>query len=226
MAGSLGCGEDLTLPDPSAAGVELSILGGDSQNGTVGEGLDHPLVVKVVDSSGGPIVDLPVAFVAVSGDAGGRLQPDTAITDSHGQASAVWILGTIPGTRTAEAQVVVTGDSSPPVVTFQATAAAGAPDTVRALSPLIQPGRRNQTLDSPLVVVALDRFGNPVGGAPVNWEVTAGGGLLSDSLTPTGADGTASVSWTLGDRIGVQKATAQLAGASGSPVTFSAAVLF
>jgi hypothetical protein len=225
VAGSVGCGEGLTLPDPSAAGVELSIVGGNGQRGIVGERLDQPLVVMAVDSNGAPIANLPVAFVAVSGDEGGGLQPDTAITNSQGQASAVWVLGTTPGDRTADARVVVTGDSSR-MVTFQATALAGAPDTLRALSPLIQPGRRNEAAASPPIALAVDRFGNPVSGVPVRWEVTAGGGALSDSLASTGADGTASVSWTLGDGIGVQKVTARLDGASGSPVTFSATVLF
>jgi hypothetical protein len=225
LGASVGCGEGLTLPDPSAAGVELSIVAGSGQSGTVGERLDQPLVVKVVDSSGAPIVSLPVAFVLVSGDAGGRLEPDTATTNAQGEASTIWVLGTTPGDRLAEARVAVTGDSSR-VVTFQATALAGRPDTLRALSPLIQPGRRNEAAANPPVVLAVDRFGNPVVGVPIHWEATAGGGTLSDSLASTGADGTASVSWTLGDRIGVQKVTALLDGASGSPVTFSVAVLF
>jgi hypothetical protein len=226
VAGSVGCGENLALPDPSAAGVELSIAGGNGQNGTVGEGLAQPLVVQVVDSGGAPIQGLPVAFVAVSGDDGGRLQPDTAITDSAGRASTVWVLGTVPGDRSAEARVVVTGDPTPRVVSFQASATAGSPDTLRPLSPLVQPGKRNEPAASPPVVLVVDRFGNPIGGVPVRWDVTAGGGVLNDSLASTGGDGTASVSWTLGDRSGVQKVTARVDSVSGDPVTFSATVLF
>lgn len=226
MAGSVGCGENLALPDPSAAGVQLSIAGGNGQNGTVGEGLAQPLVVQVVDSSGAPIEGLPVAFVVVGGDDGGQLQPDTAITDSAGRASSVWVLGTVPGDRSAEARVSVTGDTMPRVVSFQATAAAGSPDTLRALSPLVQPGRRNEAAASPPVVLVVDRFGNPVGSIPVRWDVTAGGGVLSDSLASTGGDGTASVSWILGDRVGVQKVTARVEAIGGDPVTFSAMVLF
>jgi hypothetical protein len=226
VAGLLACGEDLSLPDPSAGGVELSIAGGNGQNGTVGEELDQPLVVQVVDNSGAPIVGLRVAFTAVSGDSGGRLQPDTAITDSEGRASTVWLLGPAPGSRTVEASVMVTGDSVPRVVSFQATATAGSPDTLRAVSPPIQPGRRNEPTANPPSVLAVDRFGNPVGGVPVHWQVTAGAGALSDTLAVTGADGTASVTWTLGDHSGVQKAIALVDGATGSPVTFSAVVLF
>jgi hypothetical protein len=226
VAGSVGCGENLALPDPSAGGVELSIVGGNGQSGTVGEGLAQPLVVQVVDSSGAPIEGLPVTFAVVSGDDGGQLQPDTAITDSAGRASTVWVLGTLPGDRSAEARVVVTGDPNPRVVSFQATATAGSPDTLRALSPLVQPGRRNEAAASPPEVLVVDRFGNPVGGVPVRWDVTAGGGVVSDSLVSTGGDGRASVSWTLGDRAGVQKVTARVDAVSGEPVTFIVTVLF
>ena len=224
--GALACGEDLHLPDPSAAGVELAIVGGNGQRGAVGEVLDQPLTVSVVDSSGTPIADLPVVFVVSSGDAGGHLEPDTALTGSNGRASSVWVLGTVPGERTAEARATVTGDTVPRVVRFQATGVAGDPDTLRAVSPLVQPGRLNQPAAIPPAVLAVDRFGNPVANATVEWQVSAGGGVLSDSSTSTAADGTASVTWTLGDQTGVQKVTARLPGASGSPITFSATVLF
>jgi hypothetical protein len=226
VAGVVGCGEDLTLPDPSAAGVELNIVSGNSQSGTVGEELELPLTVKVVDSTGAAIADLPVAFVVTSGDSGGQLEPDTARTGADGLASSVWVLGTVPGQRLAEARVLVTGDPTPRVVTFQATGLAGTPDTIRAVSPLVQPGQRNQPVVNPPVVLVVDRFGNPVANAEVEWQVSAGGGVLSDSSTATEADGTASATWTLGDQSGVQKVTVRLPGVSGSPITFSATVLF
>ena len=71
----------------------------------------------------------------------------------------------------------------------------------------------------------MDRFGNPVEGAAVEWQTT-GGGSLSEQSSLTEADGTTSVIWTLGQQIGVQKATATIERASGSPVTFTATVLF
>jgi hypothetical protein len=74
-------------------------------------------------------------------------------------------------------------------------------------------------------VLVLDRFGNPVSGVDLDWDVTAGGGSVSDP-TPTGPDGKATVTWTLGLGIGVQKLTAAVSGVHGSPVTFTATVLF
>ncbi len=45
---------------------------------------------------------------------------------------------------------------------------------------------------------------------------------MNPSSAVTGADGTASIEWTLGTTAGAQGATASLAGATGSPVTFTA----
>jgi hypothetical protein len=47
---------------------------------------------------------------------------------------------------------------------------------------------------------------------------------VSAQTTPTGPDGTASVTWTLGNRIGVQRATATVEPAQ--PVLFAATVFF
>ena len=73
----------------------------------------------------------------------------------------------------------------------------------------------------------VDRFGNPVEGADVEWKLTdKNEGSLSAEHLPTGPDGTASVTWTLGNRAGIQQAQARVATVSGSPVTFTAVVLF
>jgi hypothetical protein len=220
----VSCGGDLTLPNSTAAGLKLTVLGGNGQTGTVGQPLPNAVVVEVETEGGIPLAGQRVAFVASAGSAQG-FQPDTAVTDSKGQATTRWLLGTATGTYSAEARIVAEADSVVPVVPIQAAAVAGAPDTLRAVGATNQPGRRGEALEDPLVVMAVDRFGNPVEGAQVVWTTT-GGGQLSQDTTPTGADGTATVSWTLGDQVGVQKATATLEGASGSPLTFTAIVLF
>jgi hypothetical protein len=223
--GASGCGGDLALPTSSGQGVDLSILGGNGQTGTVGQELPEPLIVGVV-SNGTPIAGHQVAFVVAGDPSAGRLDPDTAVTGSDGRATARWVLGSEPGPHEVEARLVVSEPAPPPTAIFEASAVAGQPDTMRAVSPLSQPGRLGQpTRDDPTVLV-LDRFGNPVSGIPVEWTVTAGGGSVAGDQAHTGADGRAGVTWTLGPRVGVQKVAARVQGAHGSPVTFTATVLF
>jgi hypothetical protein len=225
LASLPGCRSDLALPSSSGEGVDLSILGGNGQTGTVGQELTRPLVVGVA-SGGAPIEGYQVAFVVAGDPAAGQLEPDTAVTGPDGRAIARWVLGTEPGPHEVEARLLVTEPAPPPMALFEASAVAGEPDTVRATSPVRQPGGIGEpTGDDPTVLV-LDRFGNPVGGATVDWQVTAGRGSVSSAQTATGADGKASVTWTLGLGIGVQKLTARVDGAHGSPVTFTATVLF
>jgi hypothetical protein len=71
----------------------------------------------------------------------------------------------------------------------------------------------------------VDRFGNPVPGIAVTWQVVAGEGQVANPISTTDAEGKASAEWTLGNRIGVHKLTASLEGGA-LPVTFTARVLF
>lgn len=220
----LGCGGDLALPTSSGEGVDLSILGGNGQTGTVGQELPEPLIVGV-ESNGTPVEGHKVAFVVTGDPAAGRFEPDTAVSGADGRAVARWVLGSRPGPHEVEARLVVT-EPAPPSAVFEASAIAGAPDTVRAASPLSQPGRLGQpTREAPAVSV-VDSFGNPVGGVDVEWDVTAGGGSTSSERTASGADGRATVTWTLGPIVGVQKLVARVEGVLGSPLTFTATVLF
>ena len=225
LCATLGCGGDLALPSSSGEGVDLAILGGNGQTGTVGQELEEPLVVGVM-SGGAPAVGHRVAFVVAGDSAAGRLDPDTAVSGPDGRAISRWVLGTEPGPHEVEARLVVTDPAPPPVAVFEASAVAGEPDTVRAASSVSQPGRIGQPTPEDPTVLVLDRFGNPVGGAIVDWEVDAGRGSVSSAQTETEADGKATVTWTLGFSIGVQKLRARVDGAHGSPVTFTATVLF
>ncbi|HUF35815.1 MAG TPA: Ig-like domain-containing protein [Gemmatimonadales bacterium] len=186
--------------------------------------MPEPLVVRVSSSGGQPVAGRKVAYLLSDG-ASGRLDPDTAVTNSSGEALARWVLGPEPGSHAVLARLV-TEVAEAPATVFQASATPAGPDTLRPLSPLSQPGRRGETLPDPLVVMVVDRFGNPVPGIEVEWQEAAGKGEVSADATLTGADGTASVLWTLGGQIGVQKVTASVPGVTGSPVTFSATVLF
>jgi Big-like domain-containing protein len=226
LLGLAGCGGDLTLPGSTTTGLSLAVLQGDGQTGTVGQALPSPVVVVLRTESGAPMPDRKVVFVQTTGGSGDAFDPDTAVTNSEGQALTHWVLGTAPGTYSAEARVVPEDDTALPV-RLQAAAVPGAPDSVRADGPTMQSGRRGQPVAEPLVVAVVDRYGNPVPGVEVKWKVENGNGELSPADgTVTDADGQSSVTWTLGNRIGVQQATAEVKDVIGSPVTFTATVLF
>jgi hypothetical protein len=226
LIGALGCASgELLLPEPPDGGenVQLSKLDGDGQEGIVGEKLPDPVAVQVITSRELPAVGRKVAFVITS--ATGEVTPDTAVTNSDGTASALWVLGTAPGAYTIEARLVG-GDSLSQSLGFTAQAKPGAPDTLSPMTPLTQPGRRGQSALTAPVVRVVDKFGNVVPDVMVAWQVTAGAGTTSEPITRTGPDGTTTVDWRLGERIGVHKLTATIEHASGSPVTFTATVLF
>ncbi len=225
VAGAWGCGSDLDLPSASGEGVDLAIVGGNGQTGTVGQELSDPLEVRVA-ADGVPIPGHMVAFVVNGDAAAGRIEPDTAVTGSDGRATARWVLGSEAGAYEVQARLVVTEPAPPPSAVFEASALAGEPDTLRAASPASQPGRIAQPVSDAPTVRVVDQFGNAVPGAAVTWNVTAGGGTASSGETATGADGEATVTWTLGLGVGVQKLTARVEGAHGNPVTFTATVLF
>jgi hypothetical protein len=181
------------------------------------------LIVKVLTGDQ-PAPGRKVAFMLTEDPAAGTITPDTATTDTEGKAVAHWTLGTAPGDHLVVARLV--GDeTATQVAEFRAAAKAGAPDTLSPASVLSQPGRRGQPVATPPVVRVVDRYGNPVPDVSVAWQVTAGQGEIG-APTVTDADGKATVAWTLGNRIGVQKLTAAIGSAIGSPVTFTATVLF
>ena len=224
LAALVGCGADLALPSASGEGVALSIVDGNQQTGTVGQALPEPLVVRV-ESGDAPIHGRQVVFTIVNAPAGARVEPDTAVSDEDGRAASRVVLGTETGAYEIQATLVVSEPQPPPHAVFEGSAVAGEPDTLRAASPIFQPGRRSEPVPESPSVVVVDRFGNPVAGAPVRWDVTAGGGEVSGDAVAD-ADGRVTVTWTLGGGVGAQKLAASVDGAHGSPVTFTAAVLF
>jgi hypothetical protein len=227
VAGTLGCGNDLTLPDTNGSGggiIAVTKAGGDIQNGPVGATLPEPLIVKVLGAGDQPAAGIEVAFELPDATAG-LVDPNTAITNAAGEAVAHWTLGTVPGSYTVVARLPGT-EAEGTATEFTAVAKPADPDTLTPQIPLSQPGRRQQPVQDAPRVRVVDRFGNPVPEIPVAWQVVAGEGTVSQPITTTDADGQTAVDWTLGNRIGVHKLTAAIGSVTGSPVTFTATVFF
>lgn len=212
------CKGDSAPPPPSAvAGV-----GDISFAGTVGELIGAPLTVKVTNSSGGVVGGTVVTFSVVEG--GGTVSAATDTTDDRGLASTVWRLGERPVAQRVTAQVA--GVST--VVSFVATARAGAPAIIEKQAGDNQTAAAGGTVTTAPAVLLRDRFSNPVPDVSVFFSVTAGGGTATGTGIVTNANGIATVTeWRLGSATGVNRlaALAVQNGVTGNPVTFTATAI-
>ncbi len=107
-----GSGAALRVPYLFLAGNgvanNLIPISGDDFDGTVGQQIpDGVIAIKVIDSSGVPVVGAPVSF---SANSGGTLQSADSETNAYGIAQAVPILGSQPGNYDFNASV--TGPNS------------------------------------------------------------------------------------------------------------------
>lgn len=206
----LACGKD---SDPGDRG-EMLRHAGDGQTDTVTNALS-PYQVRVTDLNGAPKAGVTVTWRVVLG--GGGVDPATAVTDADGIASTVATLGTVAGTQSVRASA--NGYSGSPV-TFLSTATAGPAASLIKTEGDNQNGVRGTALPAHPTVVARDQYDNPVAGVTVTWSAAAGNGTVSAGATVTAADGSASVTWTLGDDTGAMELTAAAAGVA--TVTFTA----
>jgi hypothetical protein len=161
VAGATSAAFDIIDPDggddEDGEPATISVFGGNGQSGTVGEALNDPYVVRVLDAQGDPVAGVTVSWSVISG--GGSVSPSSSTTGAAGRASATRTLGTAAGTQTTRATVA---DLSP--VTFTATAAAGAPN---ALVFTTQPSDAGmgETISPPVRVTVRDQYGNVVSNA-------------------------------------------------------------
>src|SRR4030088_1044586 len=100
LAAAVGCCTDSTGPGPHAIPARLDVVSGEGQEGTVGTELAAPLVARVVDANGAPIVGQLVNFRVTAGN--GSVFAGSALTNSDGLARERWTLGT----STADSQKV------------------------------------------------------------------------------------------------------------------------
>ncbi|HEX6367743.1 MAG TPA: hypothetical protein VF006_02345 [Longimicrobium sp.] len=191
---AVGC-RDATAPE-STQPAFVRMVSGDAQTGVVGQALAQPLVVRVVDPRGLPVVGGTVTFT-VSG--GGGVAGATVRTDADGFAGTVWTLGT----TTADSQRVKasamnqrTGETLS--ISFRADPRADVPARAVSLSDSAYTGEAGAALPDSLAVKVVDRYGNPVPAVRVAWTVMEGGGTISPDTTLTGDDGVARAAWTLG----------------------------
>jgi hypothetical protein len=174
-------------------------------SGRAGEPLPDPVGVRVVDSAGAPMADVPVTWAA---GGGGTITPDAPRTDSLGEARAHWTLGLRSGPQQAYAQV-----GSPRAVPRFALQAAALPGPAASLAQVrgaALRGEVGQPLASSIELRVSDLAGNPVPGVAVTLRPSNGSVAVRAPVTDS--LGRVAVSWTLGPAAGAQRITASAQG--------------
>ena len=199
--------------EPVGANTRLAQVNTDLE-GPAGAALSGPALVRVTDSSGVALADVPVAW---SAEDGGSIVATESRTDSLGEARARWTLG--PKSGAQRAYVQVGSPRAVPRFVITASALAGRPATVVAVGTAKREGSVSKVLKPSVELQVLDRAKNPVPGVPVT--LLPAHGTVDDSIPSTDSTGRVLISWTLGRTAGVHRMTARVEGVD-RPVEISA----
>ena len=205
LLGLWACGESPAEPGDGGnplAPTRLDIIAGNGQTDTVGQTLVSPVTVRVLSGTGAslsgsgaadePVVGQVVTFVVVGG--GGSVFAGTATTDSLGQVAEIWTFGRTAGVQQLEARAV-RSDGTP--IVFATATGTAVPESPAVVD--VSPDTARAWLGAglalaPLVRGVVDRYGNPIAGAPVRFVVSAPWSLVRDSAWATAEGyGTATV---------------------------------
>lgn len=166
--------------------------------GRAGEQLVDSPAVRITDSTGRALADVPVRWAALDG---GMVEALADRTDSLGVARARWTLAKKTGTQRLRAQVVSgSGNAGILPVTMSASAIAGDPVAIAAMGGHGQRAEVGATLPKRLVIRVVDANGNGVAGATL--ILSPSGGSVPDSALRTDSLGIAETRWTMGRSAG------------------------
>jgi Big-like domain-containing protein len=183
--------------EPVAANTRVTALT-ESVSGNAGKELSDTIAIRVADSTGRALPDVPVTWAALDG---GRAVTIDTRSDSLGEARARWILGPKAGTQRLRAQVGSGhGKTAVPPLTLRATAQAGVATALVIVSGDAQRGIAGEPLAKPLVLRVVDAAGNGVADAEL--QLSPSSGSVPDTSIHTDANGIARVRWTLGHAAG------------------------
>ncbi|MFL5495542.1 MAG: Ig-like domain-containing protein [Gemmatimonadales bacterium] len=185
---------------------------GNGQEGIAGEPLADPLVVKVTDTQGRPVSGIVVTFGVTGG--GGSLFVESTQSNAEGLAQDLFTLGGPAGdVHRVEARAVDAANGGTVLTaTFTAVARPGAPAGFR-------PPESQERLFVPagtlyptrVAVLVVDRFDNPVPGAPIVFTPADNGGSITGAEQVTGPDGAAGPdTWIVGTVAGSGEAEGNL----------------
>jgi hypothetical protein len=202
--------------DAEPVAANTRIAAGESPSGVAGLELSDPVTVRVTDSTGAALVDVPVSWEA---DGGGSIVADGARTDSLGQARARWSLGTRAGSQRAFLQVGAS--RAVPRAALSAAALPGPAASLASLRGTAPRGVAGRSLSPPLQLRVADRYGNAVAGVRVTLRPSQG--TVAERSVATDSTGRVTVPWTLGPVAGAQRLMASAEGIA-APLELTARV--
>lgn len=182
--------------DPVASNTRVTPLA-DHLSGRAGEQLADSVGIRVTDSAGRVLPDVPVRWAVVDG---GSIEAVDARTDSMGVASAHWTLAKKTGSQRLRVLVGSAGGLGIAPVTISASALAGAPATIIVASGDGQRAPAGAQLSKPVVIKVVDENGSSVAAAALT--LAPSGGVLEDTALVTDSLGFARTRWTMGHSAG------------------------
>jgi hypothetical protein len=208
----------------------VAIVSGNNQSGPTGSVLPAPLVVRLLNAQGVPAVNEPVVF-RVTENSGGLVSGTANLgslvvpTNSLGQASATFRLGTRSGVGNNIVEAAAVGFSGVGLFTHSATPTAAQRIVVDTGNSQI--GAVGQALPLPFVGIVTDANFNRIAGVPVVFSVKQGGGSFNGLATVTStsdSDGRVAAVLTLGKQEGQDNnvVEATFTGNPGLPAAFLA----
>lgn len=182
--------------DPVAANTRVAVRA-DTLSGHAGEELPDTVSIRVSDSAGRFLADIPVRWSVLDG---GSIQATDSRTDSLGIAKARWTLSKKTGLQRVRAQVGAAPGLGIPPVTIAAAALAGAPAAIVVSGGDGQRAAAGAELTKTLVFKVVDENGSGVSEALL--ALAPSGGTLADSALTTDSLGYARTRWTMGHSAG------------------------
>lgn len=195
--------------DAEPVAANTRVTPGEPSAGGAGFELPEPIIVRVTDSTGAPLGDVPVSWEAAGG---GTIVGDGGRTDSLGQARARWTLGPRAGSQ--RAYVRVGTSRALPRTVLLATALPGPAASLALVRGAAPRGIAARPLVPPVQVRVTDRHGNPVPGVRVS--LRPGQGTVAERTAVSDSAGRVVAAWTLGPVAGLQRLTASAQGIEAS----------
>ena len=177
-----------------------------------------------LEENGSPAQDQTVMFSVSPDDGTVSLSTTSTTTDSNGEATVTLTTGSDSsgsytvtasvGTSAVNTIIEVVEDEISELQQQQSSSPTPMPTALAVILDDDPSGLTGEGLPNPFVVEVRDQNGDPVGGVPVTFAVSAGDGMLSDTTVTTDAYGQAESTLILGSAPGTNTVEASVEGIS------------